>query len=46
MLSNDMSCEKREFDVLTVPKIQYGKLLLGELFEPWDVTNINSLSLI
>ena len=28
MLSNDMLCEKHEFDALTVPKIEYGKLLV------------------
>ena len=34
MLSNDMSCQKREFDALTVPKIEYGKLLSADIIEP------------
>ena len=28
MLNNDMLCEKHEFDAPTVPKIEYGKLLV------------------
>ena len=29
MPNNDMLCKKREFDALTVPKIEYGKLMLA-----------------